>query len=41
MIPSEMMHLAKMPVLGSGKVDLVAVAKLVRERAPAKPVAAE
>jgi acyl-[acyl-carrier-protein]-phospholipid O-acyltransferase/long-chain-fatty-acid--[acyl-carrier-protein] ligase len=41
MVPSEIIVLPKMPLLGSGKVDLVAVAKLVRERAPEKPVAAE
>ena len=41
MIPSEMMIVPKLPLLGSGKVDLVAVAKLVRERASEKPVAAE
>jgi acyl-[acyl-carrier-protein]-phospholipid O-acyltransferase/long-chain-fatty-acid--[acyl-carrier-protein] ligase len=41
MVPSEIMIVPRLPLLGSGKVDLVAVAKLVRERAPEKPVAAE
>jgi acyl-[acyl-carrier-protein]-phospholipid O-acyltransferase/long-chain-fatty-acid--[acyl-carrier-protein] ligase len=41
MIPSEFMIVPKLPLLGSGKVDLVAVVKLVRERASEKPVAAE
>ena len=43
MIPAEIMIVPKLPLLGSGKVDLVSVAKLVRERVPApeKPVAAE
>jgi len=41
MIPSEFMIVPKLPLLGSGKVDLVAVAKLVRERAAEKPIAAE
>jgi len=37
MIPSEVWVLDKLPLLGSGKVDMVAVAKLVRERAAATP----
>ncbi len=41
MIPSEFMIVPKLPLLGSGKVDLVSVAKLVRERVSDKPVAAE
>ncbi|HWP27853.1 MAG TPA: acyl-[ACP]--phospholipid O-acyltransferase [Xanthobacteraceae bacterium] len=41
MLPSEIMVVPKMPLLGSGKVDLVAVDKLVRSRATAKPEAAE
>jgi len=41
MAPSEIMTMMKLPLLGSGKVDLVALAKLVRERIADKPVAAE
>jgi acyl-[acyl-carrier-protein]-phospholipid O-acyltransferase/long-chain-fatty-acid--[acyl-carrier-protein] ligase len=37
MIPSEIMIFEKLPVLGSGKVDLIALAKLVNERCAAKP----
>jgi acyl-[acyl-carrier-protein]-phospholipid O-acyltransferase/long-chain-fatty-acid--[acyl-carrier-protein] ligase len=37
MIPSEVMIFDKLPVLGSGKVDLVSLAKLVDERIAAKP----
>jgi acyl-[acyl-carrier-protein]-phospholipid O-acyltransferase/long-chain-fatty-acid--[acyl-carrier-protein] ligase len=36
MIPAEVWVLDKMPMLGSGKVDLVALAKLVRERTEMK-----
>ena len=36
MIPSEVWVLDKLPLLGSGKVDLVALAKLVRERSEMK-----
>jgi acyl-[acyl-carrier-protein]-phospholipid O-acyltransferase/long-chain-fatty-acid--[acyl-carrier-protein] ligase len=36
MIPSEVWVLDKLPLLGSGKVDMVAVAKLVEERAAAR-----
>jgi acyl-[acyl-carrier-protein]-phospholipid O-acyltransferase/long-chain-fatty-acid--[acyl-carrier-protein] ligase len=41
MIPSEIMILDKMPMLGSGKVDVVSVNKLVQEHVAAKqqPVA--
>jgi acyl-[acyl-carrier-protein]-phospholipid O-acyltransferase/long-chain-fatty-acid--[acyl-carrier-protein] ligase len=35
--PAEFVHLEKIPVLGSGKVDNVAVAKLVKERFAAQP----
>ncbi|MCW1841457.1 acyl-[ACP]--phospholipid O-acyltransferase [Prosthecomicrobium hirschii] len=35
MAPSEVVVVDKLPVLGSGKVDFVGVAKLVRERTPA------
>ncbi|HEY2226805.1 MAG TPA: acyl-[ACP]--phospholipid O-acyltransferase [Xanthobacteraceae bacterium] len=37
MIPSEVMIFDKLPLLGSGKVDLIALAKLVNERNAAKP----
>jgi acyl-[acyl-carrier-protein]-phospholipid O-acyltransferase/long-chain-fatty-acid--[acyl-carrier-protein] ligase len=40
MIPAELMHLDKMPVLGSGKVDHLAVQKFVREQAAAKAAVA-
>jgi hypothetical protein len=33
MMPSEVWELASIPLLGSGKVDTMAVAKLVAERA--------
>jgi len=31
MFPSEVVVLEKLPLLGSGKVDLISLAKLVRE----------
>jgi acyl-[acyl-carrier-protein]-phospholipid O-acyltransferase/long-chain-fatty-acid--[acyl-carrier-protein] ligase len=37
MIPSEVMIFEKLPLLGSGKVDLMSLAKLVDERLAAKP----
>ena len=37
MLPSEIMILDKMPVLGSGKVDLVTLAKFVQESVATKP----
>jgi acyl-[acyl-carrier-protein]-phospholipid O-acyltransferase/long-chain-fatty-acid--[acyl-carrier-protein] ligase len=37
MIPSEVMIFDSLPMLGSGKVDLIALAKLVAERIAAKP----
>jgi acyl-[acyl-carrier-protein]-phospholipid O-acyltransferase/long-chain-fatty-acid--[acyl-carrier-protein] ligase len=37
MIPSEVMIFDKLPLLGSGKPDLVSLAKLVAERVAAKP----
>jgi acyl-[acyl-carrier-protein]-phospholipid O-acyltransferase/long-chain-fatty-acid--[acyl-carrier-protein] ligase len=41
MMPSEILILEKMPMLGSGKVDLLTLAKLVQERAAeAKPAVA-
>jgi acyl-[acyl-carrier-protein]-phospholipid O-acyltransferase/long-chain-fatty-acid--[acyl-carrier-protein] ligase len=36
MVPSEVMVMDKVPVLGSGKVDLVNVAALVKEQYAAK-----
>ncbi len=41
MIPAEVIHLDKLPVLGSGKVDNLTVQKFVREQAAAKVSAAE
>jgi acyl-[acyl-carrier-protein]-phospholipid O-acyltransferase/long-chain-fatty-acid--[acyl-carrier-protein] ligase len=41
MIPAEVVAVDKVPVLGSGKLDYVGVAKLVRERAAAPLAAAE
>ncbi len=41
MIPSEIMIVSKLPLLGSGKVDQLGVTKLVRERVAEKPFAAE
>jgi acyl-[acyl-carrier-protein]-phospholipid O-acyltransferase/long-chain-fatty-acid--[acyl-carrier-protein] ligase len=41
MLPSEILVLEKMPMLGSGKADLLSLAKLMQERAAeAKPIAA-
>jgi acyl-[acyl-carrier-protein]-phospholipid O-acyltransferase/long-chain-fatty-acid--[acyl-carrier-protein] ligase len=37
MIPAEVMIFDKLPMLGSGKVDVIGVAKLVDERCAAKP----
>jgi acyl-[acyl-carrier-protein]-phospholipid O-acyltransferase/long-chain-fatty-acid--[acyl-carrier-protein] ligase len=39
MIPAEVMIFDKLPMLGSGKVDLVSLATLVNERCAAKPEA--
>jgi acyl-[acyl-carrier-protein]-phospholipid O-acyltransferase / long-chain-fatty-acid--[acyl-carrier-protein] ligase len=39
MIPAEIMIFDKLPTLGSGKVDLVSLGKLVDERCAAKPEA--
>src|ERR1700681_87902 len=41
MYPSEVVVLDKLPLLGSGKVDQLAVQKFVREQAAAKAAAAE
>jgi acyl-[acyl-carrier-protein]-phospholipid O-acyltransferase/long-chain-fatty-acid--[acyl-carrier-protein] ligase len=38
MVPAEVVVLDKVPVLGTGKIDMVGVAKLVRERAASAPV---
>jgi acyl-[acyl-carrier-protein]-phospholipid O-acyltransferase/long-chain-fatty-acid--[acyl-carrier-protein] ligase len=40
MIPSEIMIFDKLPLLGSGKVDMMSLAKLVNERVAAKPAVA-
>jgi len=37
MIPSEVWHLEKLPLLGSGKVDMMALTRLVQDRAQPKP----
>src|SRR5215470_16009284 len=39
MIPSEVCSLDKLPLLGTGKVDMMSLAKLVQERLAAKPEA--
>jgi acyl-[acyl-carrier-protein]-phospholipid O-acyltransferase / long-chain-fatty-acid--[acyl-carrier-protein] ligase len=41
MLPAEIVVLDKMPMLGSGKVDQLAIDKFVREQAAAKAAAAE
>jgi acyl-[acyl-carrier-protein]-phospholipid O-acyltransferase / long-chain-fatty-acid--[acyl-carrier-protein] ligase len=41
MLPSEVIVLDKLPLLGSGKIDQLAVTKFVREQAGAKVAAAE
>jgi acyl-[acyl-carrier-protein]-phospholipid O-acyltransferase/long-chain-fatty-acid--[acyl-carrier-protein] ligase len=41
MIPADIIVLDKMPILGSGKVDHMAVTKFVREQAAEKLAAAE
>ena len=41
MIPAEVIHLDKLPILGSGKVDHLAVQKSVREQAAAKTALTE
>ena len=37
MVPAEVVYLEKVPVLGTGKIDMVGVAKLVKERAASMP----
>ena len=42
MVPAEIVYMEKMPVLGTGKIDNMAVTKLVKERfaaAAASPAA--
>ncbi len=39
--PAEVVILEKLPMLGSGKVDQLAIDKFVREQAAAKAAAAE
>ena len=41
MVPAEVVYLEKVPVLGTGKIDMVGVAKLVKERAASAPAATE
>jgi len=40
MVPAEVVYLDKVPVLGTGKIDMVGVAKLVKERAESAPAEA-
>ena len=40
MVPAEVVYLEKVPVLGTGKIDMVGVANLVRERAASLPAQA-
>jgi acyl-[acyl-carrier-protein]-phospholipid O-acyltransferase/long-chain-fatty-acid--[acyl-carrier-protein] ligase len=40
MVPAEVVYLEKLPVLGTGKIDMVGVAKLVNERGTSAPVEA-
>ena len=41
MVPAEVVVLDKLPVLGTGKIDMVGVAKLVKDRATAPAAPAE
>jgi acyl-[acyl-carrier-protein]-phospholipid O-acyltransferase/long-chain-fatty-acid--[acyl-carrier-protein] ligase len=41
MVPAEVVYLEKVPVLGTGKIDMVGVAKLVKERAASAPAPSE
>ena len=41
MLPSEVVVLDKLPMLGSGKADQLAIDKFVRDQAAAKAAAAE
>jgi len=40
MVPAEIIYMEKMPVLGTGKIDNMAIAKLVKERFAPAPAAA-
>jgi len=40
MVPAEIIYMEKMPLLGTGKIDNMAVTKLVKERVAAAPAAA-
>ena len=40
MVPAEIVYMEKMPLLGTGKIDNMAVTKLVKERFAAAPRAA-
>src|SRR3954454_3044117 len=40
MVPAEVVYLEKLPVLGTGKIDMVGVATLVKERAASMPMQA-
>jgi len=40
MIPSEIFNIDKMPLLGSGKVDMVSLNKLVRDQVAEKSAVA-
>jgi acyl-[acyl-carrier-protein]-phospholipid O-acyltransferase/long-chain-fatty-acid--[acyl-carrier-protein] ligase len=39
MVPAEIVHLEKLPVLGTGKIDNMAVTRWVKERFAAQPTA--
>jgi acyl-[acyl-carrier-protein]-phospholipid O-acyltransferase/long-chain-fatty-acid--[acyl-carrier-protein] ligase len=39
MVPAELIYMEKMPLLGTGKIDNMAVTKLVKERFAAAPMA--
>jgi acyl-[acyl-carrier-protein]-phospholipid O-acyltransferase/long-chain-fatty-acid--[acyl-carrier-protein] ligase len=41
MVPAEVVVIDKVPVLGTGKIDMIGVAKLVKERAAGAPAATE
>jgi len=41
MVPAEVVYLEKLPVLGTGKIDMVGVAKLVKDRAASAPAPSE
>ena len=37
MVPAEVVYMEKLPMLGSGKVDLLTLQKIAKERAEAMP----